>query len=464
MIVDKYSIVVCRKSCSAIFHILHLRIMVLLASANLSATLTLSQTRTLNLNESLQLLDSINIDIQQAKLKALVTEQEIKDAKNALWPKLNLGASHNYNFGLVFDQIAGQLITGNRWTNSSNANIGTQAVLFQGFALRNNIRTALLNLEIQHVEIRSLKRSLKLQLLQIYFSAITNQALYKSAIDQLHFSEGQLRLQEEQFDMGTKTLVDVSLAESQVATDEFNALTSNNNYLNSLVELKQLLNIRFSDSVVLEVPTEDIERIYLRESPDINSFMTENPFMAVADLNLSKAELAAKMAKNSFLPALSFSGGYGTNYSSERRDFITNSYMPFWNQVNQNRSLYFGLSLSVPLFDGFRLRSAKNKANLQILIQTNEREKTRIEQEKIYRQVEQELYRSKQEYRVAQKQLKSLRTALDAVSKRYDLGVASSLDFTRALLDHNLAEFKVITAKYNFLYNNEMLNILNSVQ
>ncbi|MGO1595007.1 MAG: TolC family protein [Sphingobacterium sp.] len=455
----KYKIALSKRFWTIIFRNLDVRIILLLGFIILNPQVTVSQNR-LRLNDALAILDSLNIDIQQSKLDIMLAEQEAKDAKNARFPKLNVGASHNYNFGLAFDQIAGQLITGNRWTNSANANVGTQAVLFQGFELRNQIRNALLNLETQHVEIKSLKRSLKLQLLQIYFTAITNQALYQSSIDQLHFSEEQLRLQKEQFDMGTKTLVDVSLAESQVATDELNALTSNNNYLNSLIELKQLLNLPYSDSIELEVPTGDIDRFPFLDTLNMNSAMAENPFVAIADLNLTKAELARKTAKNSSLPTLTFSGGYGTNYSSERNDFLTGTYMPFWNQVNQNRSLYFGLSLAVPLFDGFRIRSAKNKANLQVLIQTNERDKVRMEQEKIYRQATQELHRSIEEYKVAQKQFNSLKTALNAMSERYKLGVASSVDFAKALLDHNLAEFNVITTKYNSLYNNKVLKVL----
>ncbi len=414
----------------------------------------------LPLSQALEMLETRNINLQQLHDQTELALQDNRDAKNALLPKLNAGASHQYNFGLAFDQIAGQLITGNRWTNFANANVSTQAVIFQGFALINQIRSSLLDLESNHIEIRSLKRSLKLDLITNYFTAITNQSLYRSSLKQLAYSKELLRLQQEQFDMGTKTLVDVSLAESQVATDQFNVLTNNNSYLNSLLQLKQLLNIPYADSLILETPA-DIETIV--EFPHLDNEATAlhgNPFIAMADLNLRKAELNKRIANNSALPTLSFSGSYGTNYSSERRDLTTGADMPFWEQVNQNRNLFLGLTLSTPILDGFRLRSARNKANIQLHIQTKEAEKIAMEQKKLYQQAIQELNRAQQEYSVSQKQFESLRVTLDAMSERYELGVASSIDFARALLEHNLSQFRVIAAQYNRIYYSKVVDVL----
>lgn len=420
----------------------------------------------LDVNEATKILDSLNIDILQLHHQTTLAKQDIKDAKNALIPKLNASVSRNYNFGLAFDQVAGQLITGNRWTNSANANISTQVSVFQGFALRNQVKDALLDLEIKHIEMRALKRSLKLQLLQIYYMAITNKALYRSGLEQSNYSKEQLRIQREQFEIGTKTTVDVSLAESQVATDEFNLLNINTNYLNSILELKQLLNIPLDDSLVLEEPTNRKLPIMItpKNIESTSPIWKYNPFIQQSELAIEKAKLAQKIASNSRLPSLSFSGGYGTNYSSQRTDLLTGSYMPFWDQVNQNRSLYFGFSLSVPIFDGFSVRSAKNRANIEMAIQQSEKEKVQMEQEKIYQHALQNFHLAKQEHSVAQKQFKSLKTALVAMSERYQLGVASSVDFAKAVLDHNQAEFNAITAYYNLHYQYEIVKLLSTVE
>lgn len=87
-----------------------------------------------------------------------------------------------------------------------------------------------------------------------------------------------------------------------------------------------------------------------------------------------------------------------------------------------------------------------------------------MEQEKIYRQALQDFHLAEQEYAVAQKQFKSLKTALEAMSERYQLGVASSVDFAKAVLDHNQAEFNTITAYYNLHYQYEIVKLLSTVE
>ncbi len=417
--------------------------------------------QTITLNDAIRLLEENNIEIRQMQYKTSLSHQDVKDAKNALLPIISLGANHNYIYGLTFDQISGQLITGNRWTNSANANLGTQVVLFQGFALRDQIRTTVLTLQENHAQTRVLNRALKLQMLQFFFNATINQALHSSSLSQLRFSQEQLVTQKEQLALGSKTLVDVSLAESQVAIDEYNVLTSKNNKQEALVNLKQLINMPYTDSIQLIIPQEFVSQDDML-STETTLFLSiaQTPEIAQANAQLKKAILEKAMAKNRYLPSLSFSGGYGTNYSSERRDFTTGRYMSLLDQIGQNESLNLGVSLSAPIFDGFRVKSAKKRAHLQFLIQTEELQKVEVEQEKIYRLALQEMQRSHQEHLVSQKRFESLETALNAMAARYELGVASAIDYNKALLDRNLAEFNVITSKYSKIYAQYLLAIL----
>ena len=208
--------------------------------------------------------------------------------------------------------------------------------------------------------------------------------------------------------------------------------------------------LKLSDSIVLSNPRENF------------SFVEANPFIELSKLNIKKAQLAHKTARNSRLPTLSLTGGYNTNYSSERTDFSTGTYMPFYDQLIQNRSLYFGFSLSVPIFDTFKIRGLEKKTKVEILIQKLEKDKITLEQEKIYKQSYQELHLAQQEYLLAKKQLISLKSALNSMIERHKLGLSSSTDFSKALLDHNQAEFKVITTGYNLIYFQKMITILQN--
>ncbi|TJY67721.1 TolC family protein [Sphingobacterium alkalisoli] len=415
-----------------------------------------SQLPTFDLDQAYIILDQQNIDIKQARIQLLLSQQDRIDAKNSLLPTLSLGAGHNYNLGLAFDQIAGQLVTGNRWSNNANASVRMNATLFQGFTRSNQIKNALLDIESSELEISRLTKSLRLELLSLYFDAIVNQALHRSSLEQLNYSRAQLDQQQIQFDMGTKTLVDVSLAESQVATDELNVLVSRNTYESKTLDIQRLLDLPYTDSLILATPLFELMPAELSRSLAV----TNEPTIQQAQVRIKQAELGLKTAKNGYYPSLSFSSGYGTNYSSERNDYLTGQFMPFWNQVDQNKSLYLGLSLSMPIFDGFKTKSNINRAKLTLDLQKNELDKTLKDQEKILLMARQEYNRSHKEYQVVQTQSLSLKKSFEAMKERYEIGMASSMDYSKALLDYNISEFNLIRAKYNVLYNQEILKVL----
>lgn len=134
--------------------------------------------------------------------------------------------------------------------------------------------------------------------------------------------------------------------------------------------------------------------------------------------------------------------------------------MPFWNQVAQNKSLYLGLSLSMPIFDGFKMRGNINRSKLAFELQKSELDKVQRDQEKILHMAKQEYNRSYKEYQVTQTQSLSLKKSFEAMKERYDIGMASSTDYSKALLDYNVSRFNLIRAEYRVLYNQEILKVL----
>ena len=411
----------------------------------------------LNLQSAFELLEKQNPDMLQANLNKLLSLQEYKDAKNAFVPQVSFGASHNYNLGLAFDQIAGQLVTGNKWSNTANANISMRATIFQGFSRLNNVRLAQLNLESENLSYAVKKKALKLQLLANYFEILANAELYNASKRQSELSAEQLVQIKTEYELGTKTLVDVSLTENQLNNDKLRLMDSKKNIEQKLLAMKELLYIPLNDSVILEQPDRKTDVMDYQSIGRVDN----NPEKQLSLLNIQKAELQLKNKKYSYYPTLSFSSGYGTNYSSERRDLIHGGYMPFINQVNQNRSLYFGVSLSLPILDGFRVKSEISKAHIYLEQSKNELNKINMTQNSIFLNSIKEYEHSLKEYKVYQQQLASTKTSYEAMKNRYDLGLTTAMDLAKALLDYNLAELNLIRAKYLIIYNQEVLKVLD---
>lgn len=415
----------------------------------------------LTLDKCYDLLEKQNEDLRQSNFNILLGKVEVKDAKNSFLPTLSIGASHNYNLGLAFDQISGQLVTGNKWSSNANVNVSTRIPIFQNFTLRNRLKQSLLSLDRLEIQKEQLLQVLKIDVLTKYIEAIANKRLYELSLKQLAFSNEQLLQEKEMFDLGANTSVDVAQAESSAASTKLSTIANLTSYLGNLITIKQLLGLPLSDSITLE--EFQIEGINLPISITESSSSTSNEndsFIKNAELSIEQATLNLKYAKATYYPSLSFYGGYGTNYSSERTDFISGNYMPFWNQFNKNRNLNFGLSLSMPIFDAFKTKN--NISRLKIDLQTKQSEfnKVKTEREKIWILALQEYNKSQQEYEVLQVQLSAQENNLIAIKERCDIGVSNTIEYNRALLDYNISESNVIKGKYTLIYNIHVLSLL----
>jgi outer membrane protein len=406
-------------------------------------------------------IEAQNEDIKQANLRILLNEVEINDAKNSFLPTLSLGASHNYNLGLAFDQISGQLVTGNKWSNNANLNISTRIPIFQNFTLRNRLKNSLLSLESSKIQKEQLLQTLKIDVLGKYIEVIANKRLYELSLKQLAFANAQLNQEKEKYTLGTNTSVDVAQAESSSANNKLSVIANLTSYSSSLITIKQLLGLPLSDSITLE--EFQIDEINLPISIAENSNSTRNeidPFIKSAELSIEQTRLNLKYAKAAYYPSLNFYGGYGTNYSSERTDFISGNYMPFWNQFNQNRNLNFGLSLSMPIFDAFKTKNNISRLKIDLETKQSELNKIKTEREKIWFLALQEYNKSWREHEILQVQLFAQEKNLLAIKERYDIGVSNAIEYNKALLDYNISESNAIKGKYTLIYNSQVLELL----
>ncbi|MEN5231837.1 TolC family protein [Sphingobacterium faecium] len=405
------------------------------------------------------MLQKQNEELKRSNFNLLLSKIDVKEAKDDFIPTLSFGMGHTYNLGLAFDQISGQLVTGNKWSNTANVNLNARGILFQGFSRINKLKITILNVETIEFQKKKLEQSLKLDMLSKYFDVVVNQSLYAVSLKQLEFAKKQLVNEQTKFEFEVNTVLDIAQAESQVANNELNTIAISNSYNKSMVEFKQLLGVPFSDSVVVEIPDKDNS---IMSDSEIFARINDDPAIKLGELSVQQGNLLIKNAKSTYYPTLSFFGGYGTNFSSEQRDFFSGVFMPFWKQVNNNRSLNLGISLTMNIFDGSKRKHNLNRMKFNLESKKSELISISVEREKILLLANQEYKKAVSEFQVLQAQNISLAKNYNAVKESYDHGVINAIDYNKALLDYNLAEFNVIKAKYTMLYNMHVLNLLTT--
>lgn len=93
-------------------------------------------------------------------------------------------------------------------------------------------------------------------------------------------------------------------------------------------------------------------------------------------------------------------------------------------------------------------------------------ESLQFERDKIIRDRQQSLLQIHLEYEAALEENNALKTSYEtnkmnyeAMRERFEVGKNSSIDLFRAMTDFNMAEFRLITSKYNLKLKEELLKL-----
>ncbi|QQT25954.1 TolC family protein [Sphingobacterium spiritivorum] len=441
----------------------------LLLGACLSLATFCQAQSNITVQEAIKLTLERNLQIKEAEYRRQLTEQDVSQAKGNLYPNLSLSGSQSNNYGFGFDQVSGNVVRG-QWNHNANAQISSSYAVFQGFQLVNQVKANKLQLLSDATAVEKAKNDLILSVLTNYLQAITNNELYEASKQQLKLSKEQLRTDSIQFEVGNKTLADLSQAKNQVATDELNMLNSNNAYELSMLELKQLMEMP-GDTIISLVKPDISALISEATSYDARNVFSRaldtQPDIKQAQINTQVAEKNIEIAQGGYYPTVSISTGYGTNYSSNAKKVDPNTLdpmnpqfirMPFGEQLDQNKSFSAGLSLNVPIFNNRRTKTAVAKAKIGRLQAQNQEDLVKRNLNKTINQAVLDLKAARQQFVSSETAFVTAKEAYEVIKERYDVGMANAMELSTAQTKMNKAEFDMIQAKYTSVFKEKVID------
>lgn len=402
-----------------------------------------------------------NLQIKQASLNKDLAAQDVFQAKSNLYPDLKIGSNFKKINGFAFDQVSTTFVTGNQWTTGADAQVSSSVTIFQGFQKINQIKANKLLLESAATQIEKIKYDLMLSVLVNYLEAITNSEMMIASAQQILLSREQVKTDSIQFQVGNKTLADLSQSKNQVATDELNLVNARNAYESSLLALKQLMELPPQTDLQLVKPKVEAINHVLGQYAAIDVFekaKSFNPELKKAQLDKQAAIKNIDIAKGGYLPSLSMGVSYGSNYYSEARHYLTRELMPFGDQVNQNKSFGAGLTLSIPIFDNNRNRVNVSKARINLQLAETNVQLLETTLNKTVNQAVLDLSAAAQRYKSSMSAFNSATDAFQVIKERYDIGMANGIELFTAQTNRNKAEFDLIQAKYNMIFKDKIID------
>ena len=445
-------------------HMKFLKCLGLLSCITFSSFVANAQ-KTITIREALDQALRNNLQVKQAMYQSSLSAEDVLQAKMALFPSLSGAVQSSKNWGLSFDQTAGSLI--NTSVTSAGASLSSSVVLFGGFQKINQISANKYQLLSNESNVEKVKNDLVLSVVTKYLEAITNKDLTTAAQQQVALSKTQLEAQRANYEVGNKTLADLSQAKSQLATDELSLTTAQNSYDLSILDLKQLMEMNPVTDIVLEKPPlPDVEKLvstYVAEEV-YQSAVQKYPDIKVAQLNSMVAKKNIDISKGGFYPQLSIGAGYGTNYSSQATDNqiigneVIRTPISFGKQLDQNKNTNIFAQLNIPIFDNYQRNIAVRKAKISYESALNDELLAKNNLNKVVNQAVLDLRTAEKKYYSTEENFKSATDAFEVLKQRYDVGLANAVELSTQQTAMNKAQFDYIQARYDLIFKSKVID------
>jgi len=402
-----------------------------------------------------------NLQIKQSIVDASISKSYHISAKNAYLPTVNATAeeAHTNRRILNFDNS-----TSNNNYYSTGGSINGTIDLFDGFQKQNNVKVTSLNLQAALMDVEKLKNDIGLAIASKYLNLLFLEEVIKYDSSQIKETNNQVERTKEMVIAGTKTQSYLFDIQTQQAQDNLTLVLDKANYRNTTIDLIQLLELKTLDNFSIEKPKNIDKLSPIMTNPFEKYYETAIellPEIKSAIFRQKSAQSGINYLKGYSYPRLTFTASVGSNYLSYASLYGTTAAYRFSSQLSNNLNFYTGLSLRIPIFDGFQTRNAVRNAKY------NE-EKASNNIELVSRQIYKDVQKAYNNAISSKEKVTSSKVLLDAtelslsyITDRLTVGAVSVYDYSQIKTKLAKTNSDYLQAKYEYIFNVMILDFYN---
>ena len=426
-----------------------------------------------------------NISIKQAELDYLDSEISRKTAIGNFLPNLNIGSSHSWNIGLNQNITTGLLE--NITTQFSSMNLNLNLDILNGLKNIKQLHLANLSILANQYQLADMKENISLLVANSFLQILFNKEILKVQKSQLEISKKELERANELVNNGVIPRGDLYEFEANLKTVEKSLIDADNSLKLAKISLAQLLLIddyqKFD--IVDKDYTLEISNILDKSPNEIFAYAVDNKNeIKIAETNLEIAKKSLEFNKSFLQPRLSAFYSLSTRIAYSDRligsgDF---NYIPigiventnqrvlapvqgtkiippksFSDQFDINKGQNYGLSLSIPILNGFSVRSNVNRSKLNVQRSENLLFQRKLDLENTINQAYNDAFGSLKAYEASQKSLDARKLSFEYAQEKLNLGVLNPYEYSQVKQRYESSQSDLIRAKFDLIFKIKVL-------
>ena len=414
-----------------------------------------------------------NISVKLSDVQAKVAALTYKQSKLSQLPNATFSGNTGYSSGSNQDPTTFSRIT--QTYLSAGLQLQSSADIFNFFSKRNTIAGNQWELLAAKANVDKIKNDIALTAANGYLQVLLSKEQEQITLVQLKQTQAQLNNTRKLVDAGALPELNAVQLEAQLAQDSGNYIAAKGNVTLNLLTLKSYLNI--DAAAPFEVETPPVELIPVEPIADLqpdNVFqlaIANQPLQRYNGLRLKAAGKFKAAARGALYPTFSLYGSLGSNYNNRAQEIksVTPYTVPIGNvtvgstsyqvfplqpfndytygntkfttQLSDNFRQSVGISLNVPIFNGYGLRTQYERSKLNIST-------LQLQQEQDNQKLKQDIYQAYTAAMIALEKFNASKKGVEAnektflfAGKRYDVGLLNTFELITA--QNNLMRSKL---------------------
>lgn len=400
-----------------------------------------------------------NITLQQAKLQKQSATEERKQAKAALLPSLSASTNQSFGYRPWLENGVATVTNGtvnskvNKTYYNGSYGINAQWTVWNGSQNRNQVKLGEVSEQQAELQTETTANNIQERIAQLYVQILYMNEAVEVNKQSLETSKRNEQRGKEMVEVGKMAKADLAQLTAQRAADEYTIVEAESNIANYKLQLKQLLELTGDEAFDIEMLTAGDEQA-LAEIPALSTVyetaLGGRPEIKNAQLGLKQSDIQMNIAKAGAMPTISINGGVGTSTASM-------SSQNWDKQIKTNFDASVGASVSVPLFDNRKTKTAVNKARIQ-------REQAQLElldqQKQLYATIEGywlDAETNQQKFKTALTTVESEQASYDLLEEQFRLGLKNIVELMTGKDRLLSSQQNKLQAKYTTILNRQLL-------
>lgn len=386
-----------------------------------------------------------NLQVKQQELMHKQNLNNLIQSKLSYVPSFGASASQNFNWGRSVNMQELKIIE--HLTMSTSVSLSASTPIINGLSKYYTVKSNKLQYEISGLNIEKLRNDISINITRAYLQLLLSKQIYENALLSKESIVNQRERTEKLVNAGSQPYSSLLEILAQEASEKVQVVNAAGDVQTNILTLTQILDLPYNEAFDIVTPNIDslISDVKVFSLNEIYNNAKHLPQIKSAEYQLSNSKVLYSMAKGALFPSVSLSAGYGTFYTDAAE-------AAFKDQFSNNRNPSIGISLNIPIFNGYSV--ATKVKNAKLSVQNSEIDLLTQHQE-LLKEIQSAIVQANNSYEkslAAEQNMKAMEESFRMTEEKFEKGAVTSTDYLISKTNYMKAQSEYYQAKFQYLF------------